>query len=390
MRHKKLISLLLALVFAVGILAACGGQEQAPPAAAPATDPAPAATPAPAPPTVDDALFGVAGGWAELFSNLPFQDILPFPDGEVEINGEVRPIRIGFSQTGFDHPWRVEMINSALAQVDRHPNVELIITDGNVDVVKQSSDIDDLLVMGVDAIILSPVEDAGLILAVDRAMAAGIPVILLDRDCSTDKTLFIGQSNIDLGASVAREMVRALTERHGEPRGYVLEITGLPGSSPAIDRQRGFRDVIANYPGIVVLAEGDGQWIREPAMSLMEDWLVVFDTIDAVFSHAEESSWGAELAIIRAGRQGEGIMHFTMDGSNEAFVSVRDGEFMATGNYSPYIGHLGVRAVLYALTGMPFPGAEPYEFGTRLTLPYLPVVTRENVEQWIGHGWGDY
>jgi ribose transport system substrate-binding protein len=163
----------------------------------------------------------------------------------------------------------------------------------------------------------------------------------------------------------------------------------LLGSSPAIGRHEGFMSVINNYPDINILAQGDGEWIREPAVRLMEDWLVAQKEIDAVFSHAEESSWGAALAIERAGRTNENIKHFTMDGSNEGFRSVKNGEFEADGNYTPYIGHLGVRAALYALMGKDLVGKENYEYGHELILPDLPVVVRENADEWIGKGWGE-
>ena len=71
------------------------------------------------------------------------------------VDGEVRDITIGFSQTGFNHPWRVAMLESVLAEADRHPNVSVIVLDGNVDIVKQSNDIDDLLARGVDAIVMN-------------------------------------------------------------------------------------------------------------------------------------------------------------------------------------------------------------------------------------------
>ncbi len=313
---------------------------------------------------------------------LPFTDELPLPEGSVGDD----EIVIGFSQTGFNHPWRVEMIKSAQAEVARHPNVSLVVTDGNVDIAKQNNDVQDLLAQGVDAIVMSPVESAGLVPAGNAVMEAGIPLVLLDRDIPSEKTLFIGQSNITMAEAVGQVMVDML---NGE--GKVLEITGLIGSSPAIDRQKGMYEAIEAYPGIEVIATCDGEWIRDPAVKCMEDWLVAFDDIDAVFSHAEESSWGAQFAIARANRCGDGIMHFTHDASNAGFRSVEDGMFAADGNYTPFIGDIGVRAALMALMGDEIPDKEPYEFeGWLYRLPDLPAATGENVADWLGRGWGDF
>ncbi len=313
---------------------------------------------------------------------LPFRDILPLPEGPV---GD-KPIVIGFSQTGFNHPWRVEMIKSAQAEVARHPNVSLVITDGNVDIQKQNNDVDDLLAQNVDAIVMSPVESAGLVPAGNKVMAAQKPLVLLDRDIPSEKTLFIGQSNITMARGVGEEMVKQLNGK-----GKILEITGLIGSSPAIDRQKGMMEALANAPGIEILATGDGEWIRDPAVKLMEDWLVAFPEIDAVFSHAEESSWGAQFAIARANRCGDKILHFTHDASNAGFKSVKSGLFAADGNYSPFIGDIGVRAALMSLMGQEIPNKEKYEFeGWLYRLPDLPVVTAANVDEWLGRGWGDF
>ena len=313
---------------------------------------------------------------------LPFTDVLPLPEGQV---GD-QPIVLGFSQTGFNHPWRVEMIKSAQAEVARHPNVSLVVTDGNVDIAKQNNDVDDLLAQDVNAVVMSPVESAGLVPAGTKVMNANKPLVLLDRDIPSSKTLFIGQSNITMAKAVGDVMVEKLNGQ-----GKILEITGLIGSSPAIDRQRGMMEALQAAPGIEILSTGDGEWIRDPAVALMEDWLVAFDEINAVFSHAEESSWGAQFAIARANRCGDGIMHFTHDASNAGFNSVESGMFQADGNYSPFIGDIGVRAALMALMGQEIPNRQEYEFeGWLYRLPDLPVVTEENVDEWMGRGWGDF
>jgi ribose transport system substrate-binding protein len=322
----------------------------------------------------------------KFYQTLPFTNVLPLPEGPVAIGGKTKQITIGFSQTGFNHPWRIAMLESLQAEAARHPNVRLIVTDGHVDIAKQNDDIRDLLTQGVDAIIMSPVESAGLVPAARAVMQNHLPLVVLDRDVPSDKTLFIGQSNVTMGEQVAK---RAAEELKGQ--GNVVVITGLKGSSPAVDRDKGMNNVFKNFPGIKVLVRGDGQWIREPAVKLMEDWLTAFPKIDAIFSHAEESSWGAELAIGRAGRCKDAIKIYTFDGSNAGFKSVKDGTFRADGNYTPFIGDIGLRAVVYALMGKEIPGAKKYENpGNELKLPDSPIVVPENADQWIGKGWGDF
>jgi ABC-type sugar transport system substrate-binding protein len=215
---------------------------------------------------------------------------------------------------------------------------------------------------------------------------AGIPLIVMDRDVPTEKTLFIGQSNVTMAEKVAERMAKDLNGK-----GNIVVLTGLKGSSPAVDRDKGMKNVLAKYPDIKVLAVGDAQWIREPAVPLMEDFLTAHPKIDAVFSHAEESSWGAQLAIARANRCGEHIRHYSFDGSNAGFKSVKAGTFSADGNYTPFIADIGLRAALYKLMGKDIPGIATYDLpGHRLLLPDSPTVVAENADQWIGRGWGDF
>lgn len=330
-----------------------------------------------------DATGDSAEGVARAYEDLPFTDILPLPEGPVEVDGS-QDITIGFSQTCFNHPWRTAMIDSAEAEVARHPGVELVVADGNCDVADQSNDIADLMAQGADAIIISPVESAGLAPAARRVMEADLPLIVLDRDVPADKTVFIGQSNVEMAYDTAQLMISDLG---GE--GRIVEITGLSGSSAAVDRSAGLGMALEEAPGIEVIAVGDGEWVREPAVGLMEDWLTRFDDIDAVFSHAEESSWGAQLAIANANRCDDEILHYTHDGSSPGFEWVADEGFQADGNYTPFIGDIGVRAALMALQGQEIPGAEAYEEpGQRIQLPSLPTVVPENAQEWIPRGWG--
>ncbi|MDQ0392921.1 substrate-binding domain-containing protein [Labrys monachus] len=320
------------------------------------------------------------------YKQLPFTNILPLDEGPIAIGGKVKPLTIGFSQTAFNHPWRISMLESLQAEACRHSNIKLVVLDGNVDVAKQSNDVRDLMARGVDAVLLSPVESAALVPAARAVMGSGIPLIVMDRDVPTDKTLFIGQSNVTMAEQVAERMAKDLGGK-----GDIVVITGLKGSSPAVDRDKGMKNVLAKYPGIKVLAVGDGQWIREPAVPIMEDFLTAHPHIDAVFSHAEESSWGAQLAIARAKRCGDKIRQYTFDGSNAGFKAVKAGTFSADGNYTPFIADIGLRAALYKLMGKDIAGQHAYDMpGQRLLLPDSPTVVPENADQWIGRGWGTF
>ena len=202
------------------------------------------------------------------YDKLPFTDILPLEAGPIMIEGKERALTIGFSQTGFNHPWRISMLEAIQAEACRHPNVSLVVLDGNVDVAKQNNDVRDLLARGVDGVVMSPVESAGLVPAARAVMDAGLPLVLLDRDVTSEKTLFIGQSNVTMAEKVAERMAADLGGK-----GNIVAITGLQGSSPAVDRDKGMQNVLAKFPDIKVLVKGDGQWIREPAVKLMKTGL---------------------------------------------------------------------------------------------------------------------
>src|ERR1700736_4354779 len=204
----------------------------------------------------------------KFYQTLPFTSVLPLPEGPVEIGGKTKQLTIGFSQTGFNHPWRIAMLESLQAEAARHPNIRLIVTDGHVDIAKQNDDIRDLLTQGVDAIIMSPVESAGLVPAARAVMQKNLPLVVLDRDVPSDKTLFIGQSNVTMGEQVAK---RAAEELKGQ--GNVVVITGLKGSSPAVDRNKGMENVFKDYPGIKILAPREGQGVRVTPGERNEGWL---------------------------------------------------------------------------------------------------------------------
>src|ERR1700739_3978779 len=106
----------------------------------------------------------------------------------------------GFSQATIVEPWRVQFNKDMQKEADKHPEIQLIITDGQDKTEKQVADVESLIQQGVDVLLVSPKESAGLTGVILKAIDAKIPVIVLDRNVNTDKyTQFIGGDNVRIG-----------------------------------------------------------------------------------------------------------------------------------------------------------------------------------------------
>ena len=123
------------------------------------------------------------------------------PLGPVFAQG--KKIRLGFSQSTTLEPWRVQFNKDMKKEADQHPEVELLIADGQDKTEKQVADVENFIRQGVDVLLISPKESAGLTGVTLKAIEAGIPVIVLDRNVDTDKfTQFIGGDNVVIGRAV--------------------------------------------------------------------------------------------------------------------------------------------------------------------------------------------
>jgi ribose transport system substrate-binding protein len=166
--------------------------------------------------------------------------------------------RIGFSQANLGEPWRVAM-NADIAEAAKaHPELEFVYADAQQDNAKQVADVETFLRQKIDLLIISPNEAKPLTAVVKRTFESKIPVIVLDRNIEGDTyTTFIGADNKTIGRAAGE-----LTAKLLNGKGDIIEIKGLPGSTPAIDRSAGFREAIAAFPDIHI-ARSRRQWLRE-------------------------------------------------------------------------------------------------------------------------------
>ena len=156
---------------------------------------------------------------------------------------------------------------------------------------------------GVDLLIISANEAAPMTPIVEEAYQRGIPVILVDRKILSDKyTAYIGADNYEIGRSVGNYIASRL-----EGKGNVVELTGLSGSTPAMERHQGFMAAISKFPDIKLIDKADAAWERGPAEIEMDSMLRHHPKIDAVYAHNDRIAPGAYQAAKKAGREKEMI-----------------------------------------------------------------------------------
>ena len=247
---------------------------------------------------------------------------------------------VGFSQMESDNPWRLAQTQSLRDEAARR-GYELVVTDAQGQTAKQVSDVEDLIARRVDVILLAPREFEGLTPALQAAKEAGIPVILVDREAAgtpgEDFVTFLGSNFVEQGQRAAAW----LAEKTGGTAG-IVELTGTPGSSVAIDRGKGFADEIAKHPGMQILASQTGNFSRATAQDVMQNIAQSLgDRITAVYAHNDEMALGAIQALKAAGREpGKDVIIVSVDGQRAALEAIQRGELGATVESNPRFGPL--------------------------------------------------
>ena len=234
---------------------------------------------------------------------------------------------IGVSQCSED-TWR-DKLNDEL-KMGEYLNDSLIVklASSNDDNVLQNKQVNQFIDEGVDLLIVSPNQLSAISKAVERAYDKGIPVILYDRKTNSDKyTAFIGCDNYTIGKSMGTFIAQQL-----QGKGRIVEISGLEGSSPALERHRGFMDAIKPYPGLQVVASEGGNWKEEGGIRAMKRILKQTQDFDYVFAHNDCLAWGAYVAA-RQMRVKRNYKYTGVDGlatEGGGLELVRDGIFEAS------------------------------------------------------------
>ena len=273
---------------------------------------------------------------------------------------------IGFSQDTMDHPWRAYMVTSAEAQAGKYSEIkEFIYTDAGGSNEKQIADVEDLISRGVDLIMMSPREAQALVPAVEAIKAAGIPLVVLDREIvGEDYNVFIGGNNLQIGDELGK-----YTKANAPANFNYLELEGIPGATPTIQRHEGFTAQIEG--GATRLDAQPANYDLAPAIPIMEDWLTKYKgQFQVIYAHNDPMILGAINVLKEAGYKPGDVFLVGVDGQREAFEAIKEGWLQATAIYATG-GALGLDMAVRVLKGEPVP---------KRIITETPVITADNVD----------
>lgn len=190
-----------------------------------------------------------------------------------------------------------------------YPHIGLEYKDAENSNEQQINDIHEFINSKVDLLIVSPNDAAPITPIVEDAFQKGIPVVIIDRRTSSSMyTAYIGADNYAIGKLAGTYVAEYL-----KGSGDILEIWGRRGSSPAIDRHRGFVDVLKAYPSINIVAEVDGKWELDTAKNQLRKDGPTLPRFDLVFAHNDVMAYGAHV-VFRDLFSGQKISYIGIDG----------------------------------------------------------------------------
>ena len=274
---------------------------------------------------------------------------------------------IGVSQCSEDS-WRKKLNGELRDATYLHDNVKLRVVSADDDDKKQTGQINAFMDEGVDLLIVSPNQMNTVTPAIDRAYDCGIPVVLFDRKTDSGKyTAFVGADNEKIGRTIGEYIATRLGGK-----GTVVEIRGLEGSSPAIERHNGFVAAISKHPGIQLLASESGNWLQQSGDSVAARMFANGIVPDYVFGQNDRMAHGAWQAARRLGLE-KRMLFVGIDalpGKGGGIELVRDGVLDASYIY-PTRGDIVMQQALNILEGRPY-GRDYYMKAA--------LVTKDNAE----------
>src|SRR4051812_10888040 len=247
--------------------------------------------------------------------------------------GEKRQYVVAFSQCNNAEPYRAAQNALMTKLFASHPDVKLVIGDGQQDNSKQVAQVETFIRQKPDLLIVAPNERAALTAVMGQAMEAHLPVICLERDImQPNYTTYVHSDNKAIGRLAGQFIADSLKRKYGAVKGNVVAMRGLLGVEGEINRDAGAREIFAREPGIKIVADPVADWIQAKAKDRMTEVLRAQPKIDVVYGHNDPMAVGAYLAAKEQGREKEMIFVGVdgLGGEAGGIKKVLDGVLAAT------------------------------------------------------------
>lgn len=242
-----------------------------------------------------------------------------------------------------NNPFFVTMKDGAEAKA-AELGYKLIVLDSQNDPSKELSNVEDLTVRGVKAILINPTDSDAVSNAIRIANRANIPVLTLDRGASRgDVVSHIASDNV-VGGELAGKFIM---EKVGQ-KAKVIQLEGIAGTSAARERGQGFMNAV-KADNLDLLASQPADFDRTKGLNVMENLLAANPNVQAVFAQNDEMALGALRAVQASGKN---IMIVGFDGTDDGIAAVKRGKLAATVAQQPdMIGAIGIETADKMLKG---------------------------------------
>ena len=245
---------------------------------------------------------------------------------------------VGFSQSENEqNPFRAGETNSVKAAAAK-AGAKLLYTNANDNQAKQVADIESMISQGAQALIVAPLNATGLQPALDQAAAKHIPVVTIDRVTAgqpcTEIITNMGSDFLRQGQRAAAVLAQ-VTGGHAK----IFEIQGAYGNGVETERTDGFKQGIAKFPGMKILAAQTGNWSTTDAQRVTEQLLLAHHNVNAVYAQADVMALGAMTALKQGGKTpGHDVKIVSIDGTRALVQQVADGNANAIVETNPRFG----------------------------------------------------
>ena len=284
-----------------------------------------------------------------------------------------KPLTILASMPDMGQPFFVHMMAAVNAEAEALGDITIIQADGQQSSPKQTADIEAALTQGVDGIIISPNDVDALAPGIQQAIDAGVPVVTIDR--RVDKVpgilAHVGADNVKGGEAQGQLILTMFPDG-----ATIMNLQGMPGASPAIDRNMGLHNVLDPVKDkYKIIFEDTAQWDRAKAQAMVESAFAGMATPpDVIVAANDGMAFGAAEVLKDRGLTGK-VALIGFDALPEALQQVRDGTMTSSIEQMP---GAQTRGALDALVAFLRDGTKPAEAVTLLT----PIaITKDNLDQ---------